>query len=165
MNEQIPKSVPSVGPSRPMQPRLGEGGPALGQTLYEAVGGIDFFNELVHRFYDGVWQDEVLRPMYPQDDREGAEWRLANFLAQFFGGPSLYSQQRGHPRLRMRHNPYRIDLDARERWLKHMTAALDAMNVAPLHRAEMDDYFERAATAMVNFNPAFQRPDGSEPGS
>lgn len=159
MNEHVQGSMPNgTGPSRAMQPRLGEDGPALGQTVFDAVGGIQFFNELVHRFYDGIWQDDVLRPMYPQDDREGAEWRLANFLAQFFGGPTAYSQQRGHPRLRMRHNPYRIDLDARERWLRHMMTALDSMDVAPLHRAEMVDYFERAATAMVNHNPAFYRP-------
>ena len=158
MNEHVSGGTPNTGPSRPMQPRLGEDGPVLGQTLFEAVGGIEFFNELVHRFYDGVWQDDVLRPMYPQDDREGAEWRLANFLAQLFGGPTLYSQQRGHPRLRMRHNPFRIDLDARERWLHHMVTALDSMDVAALHRAEMVDYFERAATAMVNYNPAFRGP-------
>ncbi|WP_293699935.1 globin [uncultured Agrococcus sp.] len=159
MNENE-QSTGQPGPMqpRPMQPRMGEHGPSLGQTLFEAVGGIDFFNDLVHRFYDRVWEDEVMRPMYPQDDREGAEWRLANFLAQYFGGPSEYSQQRGHPRLRMRHAPFRIDQDARERWLRHMNAALDELEVAPLHRAEMTDYFERAATAMINFNPAFQGP-------
>lgn len=156
-NEQSAGRPGAMQP-RPMQPRMGEHGPSLGQTLFEAVGGIDFFNDLVHRFYDLVWEDEVMRPMYPQDDREGAEWRLAKFLAQYFGGPSEYSQQRGHPRLRMRHAPFRIDQDARERWLRHMTAALDELEVAPLHRAEMTDYFERAATAMINFNPAIQGP-------
>lgn len=143
-------------PSRPMQPRLGEQGPTLGQTMFEAVGGEAFFVELVHRFYDRVWEDDVMRPMYPQDDREGAEWRLARFLMQFFGGPTDYSQQRGHPRLRMRHVAFRIDIDARERWVRHMLAALEEMQPAPMHAAEMTDYFERAATAMINHNPAFR---------
>lgn len=138
---------------------MGEQMSGPGQTLYDAVGGETFFVELVHRFYDRVWDDEVLRPMYPQDDREGAEWRLAAFLAQFFGGPTDYSQQRGHPRLRMRHVAFQIDLDARDRWVRHMLAALDEMGPAPLHAAEMTDYFERAATAMINFNPAFRRPE------
>lgn len=131
--------------------------PPVGQSVYDAVGGMEFFTLLVHRFYDLVWDDEVLRPMYPQDDREGAEWRLAYFLAQFFGGPTTYSQQRGHPRLRMRHVPFPIDLDARDRWVAHMTAALNAADVPPIIRAEMLDYFERAATTMINTNPAFRQ--------
>lgn len=143
--------------SRPMQPRMGANGPTVGQSIYDAVGGMEFFTLLVHRFYDRVWQDDVMRPMYPQDDREGAEWRLAYFLAQFFGGPTEYSQQRGHPRLRMRHQPFTIDLVARDRWVEHMTAALDESDVPPLIYAEMHDYFERAATAMINSNPAFRQ--------
>ena len=127
--------------------------PAGQQTLFEAMGGSDFFRELVHRFYEHVWADEVLRPMYPQDDRAGAEERLRMFLEQFFGGPGTYSEQRGHPRLRMRHVPFRVDLDARDRWIACMTVAVDELEPAPLHRAELDDYFERAATAMLNRNP------------
>lgn len=126
------------------------------QTLHEAVGGRPFFEGLVRGFYDRVWADEVLRPMYPQDDRAGAEERLRMFLEQFFGGPNTYSELRGHPRLRMRHAPYRIDLDARDRWLACMEASLDALDPPPLLRAEMHDYFERAATAMLNHNPAFR---------
>lgn len=127
--------------------------PQAQQSLYEAVGGERFFRDLVHEFYERVWADEVLRPMYPQDDRAGAEDRLRMFLEQFWGGPGTYSAQRGHPRLRMRHHPFPIDLDARERWIACMTGALDAVAPAPLHRAELDDYFDRAATAMINHNP------------
>jgi hemoglobin len=91
--------------------------------------------------------------MYPQHDRAGAEERFRTFLEQYWGGPGTYSEQRGHPRLRMRHSPFTIDPDARERWLTCMRGALDALAPAPLHRAELDDYFERAATSMLNRNP------------
>lgn len=128
----------------------------MSQTLHQAMGGTPFFAALVRGFYDRVWQDEVLRPMYPQDDRAGAEERLRLFLEQFFGGPTTYSDTRGHPRLRMRHAPFPIDLDARDRWLAAMTASVDALEPAPLHRAELMDYFERAATAMLNRNPLFR---------
>lgn len=125
-------------------------------TLYDAVGGAAFFRTLVHEFYERVWADEVLRPMYP-DDRDGAEERLRLFLEQYFGGPTTYSDTRGHPRLRMRHAPFPIDLTAREHWLTAMRHALDVADPAPLHKAEMLDYFERAATAMINRNPLFQQ--------
>lgn len=127
--------------------------PVEPHTLYDAVGGEAFFRRLVHEFYERVWADDVLRPMYPQDDRAGAEDRFSLFLMQFWGGPTTYSDQRGHPRLRMRHNPFPIDLDARERWIACMQGALDALDPAPLHRAELEDYFDRAATAMINHNP------------
>ncbi|MET4100476.1 hemoglobin [Agrococcus sp. UYP10] len=123
------------------------------QSLHEAVGGEPFFRALVHEFYERVWADDVLRPMYPQDDRAGAEERFRMFLEQYWGGPQTYSEQRGHPRLRMRHAPFPVDPDARERWLAAMRGALDALDPAPLHRAELDEYFERAATAMLNRNP------------
>lgn len=123
------------------------------QTLHDAVGGSPFFARLVHEFYERVWRDDVLRPMYPQDDRAGAEDRFRMFLEQYWGGSTAYSEQRGHPRLRMRHAPFPVDPDARERWLACMRGALDAVDPAPLHRAELDDYFERAATAMLNRNP------------
>jgi hemoglobin len=123
------------------------------QSLHDAVGGEPFFRTLVHEFYERVWADDVLRPMYPQHDREGAEERFRMFLEQYWGGPQTYSEQRGHPRLRMRHAPFPVDPDARERWLAAMRGALDVLDPAPLHRAELDDYFERAATAMLNRNP------------
>ncbi|WP_309137114.1 globin [Agrococcus sp. HG114] len=123
------------------------------QSLHEAVGGEPFFRALVHEFYERVWADEVLRPMYPEHDRAGAEDRLRMFLEQYWGGPGTYSELRGHPRLRMRHFPYAIDPDARDRWLACMRGALDAVDPAPLLRAELEDYFERAATSMLNRNP------------
>ncbi|GAA1419808.1 globin [Agrococcus citreus] len=125
----------------------------MSQSLHDAVGGEPFFRALVHEFYERVWVDDVLRPMYPQDDRSGAEDRFRMFLEQFWGGAATYSEQRGHPRLRMRHAPFPIDPTARERWLECMRGALDVLDPAPLHRAELDDYFERAATAMLNRNP------------
>lgn len=122
------------------------------QSLHDAVGGEAFFRRLVHEFYERVWVDDVLRPMYP-DDRAGAEDRFRMFLEQYWGGAQTYSEQRGHPRLRMRHAPFAVDPLARERWLACMRGALDVLDPAPLHRAELDDYFERAATAMLNRNP------------
>ncbi|WP_405217456.1 globin [Agrococcus sp. Ld7] len=130
-----------------------ESGP---QTLYDAVGGERFFRQLVHEFYDRVWADEVLHAMYPEHDRAGAEERFSLFLMQYWGGPGTYSERRGHPRLRMRHQPFPIDHAARNRWVACMIGALDALAPAPLHRAELEDYFERAATAMVNHNPLFR---------
>ncbi|MGO1543032.1 MAG: globin [Gulosibacter sp.] len=123
-------------------------------TVYDEIGGMDTFEELTRRFYDDVQADEVLWPMYPQEDLEGAIWRLSRFLAQYWGGPSTYSEARGHPRLRMRHNPFHVNPEAREHWLKHMTAAVESMEFPPMVRTQMLEYFDRAATAMVNtFEP------------
>ena len=88
--------------------------------------------------------------LYPEEDLEPAIQRLTGFLEQYWGGPTTYSQQRGHPRLRMRHNPFKVNPDARDRWLRHMEAAVDSLDLAPLQRATLWDYLERAAHAMVN---------------
>lgn len=117
--------------------------------FYDAVGGHEAFDRIVRRFYDGVKDDAVLRPMYP-DDLDGAIWRLAAFLEQYWGGPTTYSDERGHPRLRARHQAFRIDDDARDRWLTHMTAAVVAEELSPLHHETLMDYLDRAAHAMVN---------------
>lgn len=139
---------------QPIHLRGEQGGDPVLRTVYDEVGGMDAFETLCRRFYDGVQQDAVLWPMYPHDDLEGAIWRLSRFLGQYWGGPSTYSSMRGHPRLRMRHMPFHVNPDARDRWLKHMTAALDTMGWSPMVRAQMDDYFDRAATSMVNtFEP------------
>ena len=127
--------------------------PAALQTFYDAVGGHETFVALVKRFYEGVAGDPPLRALYPEEDLGPAEVRLRMFLEQYFGGPRTYSEERGHPRLRMRHAPFPVDPVARERWLECMRGALDVLDPAPLHRAELDDYFERAATAMLNRNP------------
>jgi hemoglobin len=118
-------------------------------TLYEAVGGMPFFERLVGRFYEGVANDDVLRAMYPED-LTGPARHLTLFLAQYWGGPVTYDQERGHPRLRMRHAPFRIGPDARDRWLLHMRAAVEAEAPPPSARAALLEYFEMAAEAMRN---------------
>ncbi len=124
-------------------------------SVYEQVGGEATFATIARVFYAGVREDSILESMYPAHDWAGAEERLKLFLMQYWGGPGTYSEQRGHPRLRMRHQPFHINHAARERWLQHMRRALDAANLAPLHDELMWDYFERAALAMVNtYEPA-----------
>jgi hemoglobin len=119
-------------------------------TAYEQVGGGPFFARLVAAFYLRVEDDPVLRPLYPGSDLGPAAERLCLFLEQYWGGPATYSEQRGHPRLRMRHAPFAIDAVARERWLGHMRAALDEQALAPELDALLWSYFEPAAEAMVN---------------
>lgn len=130
--------------------RSGPDGEPVGGSLYLAVGGRATFDRLVRAFYAGVAGDPVLRPMYPEEELEGAIWRLTAFLEQYWGGPTDYEQQRGHPRLRMRHHAFRIDADARDRWLGHMRAALDSIALAPEHDAQLWAYLTRAAAAMRN---------------
>ncbi|CAB4579719.1 unannotated protein [freshwater metagenome] len=121
----------------------------MSDSFFEDIGGHAAFDRIVRRFYEGIKSDVVLRPMYP-DDLDGAVWRLRAFLEQYWGGPTSYSDERGHPRLRARHSTFRIDDDARDRWLRHMTAAVDAEALSPLHRETLMDYLDRAAHAMVN---------------
>lgn len=131
--------------------RIASGPPEREETtFYEQVGGHDTFQRLVRAFYAGVAGDPVLRPMYPEEDLGPAEERLRLFLEQYWGGPTTYSDTRGHPRLRMRHAPFRVDADARDRWLLHMRTAVDSLGLAPLHQAQLWDYLERAAQFMVN---------------
>lgn len=120
-------------------------------SVYEAAGGTEFFEALVDRFYDGVESDPVLLRLYPDhDDLAGARRRLALFLAQYWGGPAAYSDERGHPRLRMRHAPFAIGAQERDHWLKHMREALDALEPSPGVRAAFDEYLGTAAEAMRN---------------
>jgi hemoglobin len=119
-------------------------------SLYERAGGMPFFEDLVARFYRGVADDEVLRPLYPEADLVPAQRRLTLFLAQYWGGPRTYDQERGHPRLRMRHAPFPIDTVARDRWLLHMRRALVEMAPPPDVAAELDRYLQMAADAMRN---------------
>ena len=133
------------------RPSGGPDGESLGgPSFYDRIGGHDTFVALVGRFYEGVATDPVLKPMYPADDWDGAIARLTGFLEQYWGGPGTYSEQRGHPRLRMRHNPFKVNPDARDRWLAHMGAAVDSLDLSPLDRETLWDYLERAAHAMVN---------------
>ncbi len=119
-------------------------------NFWREIGGRPTFEKLVRNFYDGVQTDEVLWPMYPAEDLEGAIQRLTGFLEQYWGGPTTYSEQRGHPRLRMRHAGFHIDPEARDRWLAHMRRAVDELELSPVHEATLWDYLERAAHAMVN---------------
>jgi hemoglobin len=135
----------------PVTLRLSANGEAAQGNFWEQVGGRATFERLVRAFYAGIATDEVLLPMYPeQPDLEGAIQRLTGFLEQYWGGPGTYSEERGHPRLRMRHQPFKVNPDARDRWLKHMRAALDSLELPPLQDATLWAYLDRAAHAMVN---------------
>jgi hemoglobin len=119
-------------------------------SLYEAAGGMPFFEALVDRFYDGVDADPDLRPIYPEPDLAGARHRLTLFLAQYWGGPSTYDLERGHPRLRMRHAPFAIGPAQRDAWLGHMRAAIASVAPQPDIAARLEAYFGMAAEAMRN---------------
>jgi hemoglobin len=124
--------------------------PGAQPTFYEQIGGHETFVRLVDAFYDGVAEDPVLRPLYPEEELAGAKERLRMFLEQYWGGPTTYSEQRGHPRLRMRHAPFRVNPDARDRWLAHMRVAVESLRLAPMLESVLWDYLERAAWSMVN---------------
>lgn len=119
-------------------------------TPYDRFGGQDFFETLVHRFYQGVATDEPLRALYPEADLAPAEERLRLFLEQYFGGPHTYSETRGHPRLRLRHVDYAVTPEQRDRWLNHMLTALDSMGLPADDDRVARDYFVYAADFMVN---------------
>jgi hemoglobin len=119
-------------------------------TFYEAIGGHETFVRLVDRFYAGVAEDPVLRALYPGEDLAPATRRLRMFLEQYWGGPTTYSQERGHPRLRMRHAPFPVNPEARDRWLRHMRDAVDSLALDPELDAVLWDYLYRAAFSMVN---------------
>ncbi|MGE5828708.1 MAG: globin [Micromonosporaceae bacterium] len=119
-------------------------------TFYEAVGGEATFRRLVDAFYAGVATDPLLRPLYPEADLSGAAERLRLFLEQYWGGPTTYSQQRGHPRLRQRHAPFAIGPAERDAWLRHMRRAVDELELPADQAATLWDYLARAALFMVN---------------
>ena len=120
------------------------------ENLYDEVGGAAVFHAIVDRFYDGVAMDPVLRPLYPEEDLTGARERLAGFLVQYWGGPSTYSEQRGHPRLRMRHAGWVIGERERDAWLGHMSAAVASVELPATARAAIWEHLERAAWSLVN---------------
>ena len=129
----------------------------MDEQLFNEIGGTETFRKLVDKFYEGVAVDPLLRPMYPEEDLGPAKERLRMFLEQYWGGPHTYSEQRGHPRLRMRHNVFPITPAAKEAWLKHMRAAVDALELSPLHDATLWDYLDRAAHSLVNSLPERNR--------
>jgi hemoglobin len=119
-------------------------------TLYDAAGGMPFFEALVGRFYDGVATDPILAALYPPDDLVGARHRLTLFLAQYWGGPRTYDEERGHPRLRMRHVPFAIGPAERDAWLALMRSSIDAANAPRAVAERLHAYIEMAAEAMRN---------------
>jgi len=138
------------------------------QSVYEMVGGDTTFQRLVDAFYRRVEADEVLRPMFPDDLEPGKHWQYL-FLAQFFGGPTRYIEDRGHPRLRMRHAPFVIDQQGRDHWFAHMCAAIDEVGIQEPARSIMREYFERGSTFMINAESGasnlmqWQKPTKDEP--
>ena len=122
------------------------------RTFFEEIGGLPVVERIVSRFYAGVAQDPVLAPMYPPEDLAdgSAARRLALFLAQYWGGPTTYSQERGHPRLRMRHAPFAVTPKAREAWLTHFRAGLDEVGLTPEQDAKFWGYVTYAAEFMLN---------------
>jgi hemoglobin len=126
------------------------GSPSSAGSLYEAVGGEETFRQLVDRFYAGVAGDPALRALYPDDDLGPAAERLRMFLIQYWGGPTTYSAQRGHPRLRMRHAPFAIGVAQRDAWLRHMREAVDSLELPPEYERPLWDYLIRAADSLRN---------------
>lgn len=122
-------------------------------TYYEEVGGHETFRRITERFYQEVARDEILKPMYPEEDLGPAERRLRMFLEQYWGGPHTYNDERGHPRLRMRHVPYTIGPIERDAWLRCMTIAIDSIEADVLdaeHRTTLMNYMNMAAQSLVN---------------
>lgn len=132
-------------PAEPHDPAAADPG-----SFYEAVGGAPTFDALVAHFYRGVAVDPVLRPLYPEADLGPAETRLRMFLEQYWGGPRTYSQERGHPRLRMRHVPFAIGRRERDAWLARMRDAVDALDLTEEQRETLWNYLTMAANSMVN---------------
>jgi hemoglobin len=126
----------------------------LNRSVYQLAGGEETFRLLVQRFYSRVAEDPILRAIYPEEDLSGATERLTLFLIQFWGGPNTYSESRGHPRLRLRHQPFAIGQRERDAWLGHMSAAVESLELAPAVRKALLDYFETASTAMINTRTA-----------
>ena len=119
-------------------------------SFYEEIGGEAFFADLTAQFYAQVAVDPILRPMYPETDLKAAAMRLQWFLEQYWGGPTTYQENRGHPRLRMRHSEFHINLAAHDAWLKAMRAAVDGVEIKPEHKEQLWGYLEMAAAAMIN---------------
>jgi hemoglobin len=135
--------------SSPEGPGGSDTTPLPGDTLYERAGGMPWFEAVADRFYAGVVDDPALMPMYPAD-LQAARRHLALFLAQYWGGPTTYSEQRGHPRLRMRHVNFPIDQAARDAWYRHMAAAVRSGGLQAADEAAMLDYLSAAADHLRN---------------
>ncbi|WP_409483448.1 globin [Arsenicicoccus dermatophilus] len=150
-----PADAPQPTPPQPeaVQPhRLPQPGPRRGDatTFYDAMGGAAAFEQLTREFYLRVAQDPELRAMYPEEDLAPAERRLRMFLEQYWGGPTTYSQERGHPRLRMRHVDFAVTPRMRDHWLQHMMAAADTLHLDPPLDEALRHYLTNAANFLVN---------------
>ena len=119
-------------------------------TFYDEIGGHPTFEAIVGGFYRRVEHDPILRPLYPEEDLGPAEERFTLFLMQYWGGPRIYSDHRGHPRLRMRHAPFAVNQAAHDAWLGHMRVAVDELGLSEAHRTQLWDYLTYAAASMVN---------------
>jgi hemoglobin len=138
---------------------------ATPRTLYERVGGEAFFETLTRRFYRAVADDPVLAPVYPSDPVafEQARVHLRDFLIQYFGGPATYSEQRGDPRLRLRHQPFSIGIAERDAWVRHMSAAVRQAGIGGMDESRMLTYFDAAGTATIN-QPPGPHPEAADAG-
>ncbi|GAA5230115.1 hypothetical protein GCM10025779_09280 [Arthrobacter cryoconiti] len=123
---------------------------AYADTFYGQIGGHATFETIIHVFYEGIAADPLLRAMYHEEDLAPAERRMLMFMEQYWGGPRTYLEERGHPRLRMRHVPFQVTPEARDRWLAAMRKGVDAVELSPMHEATLWDYLERAAASLVN---------------
>lgn len=141
--EPVPAPLPEPSTAVPMS----------AAEFFAAVGGEAMFWRLVERFYAGVATDPQLRALYPEPELDGATERLALFLIQYWGGPTTYSEKRGHPRLRMRHVPYVIDTAQRDRWLRHMRDALDEVALPAGYDQVIWNYLVRVADSLINVTP------------
>jgi len=153
---QADAAGPVVAPAAPSDASAqgGEAGAvdesAYADTFYGQIGGHATFEKIIHVFYEGIAADPLLRAMYHEEDLGPAERRMLMFMEQYWGGPRTYLEERGHPRLRMRHVPFAVTPEARDRWLAAMRKGVDAVELSPLHEATLWDYLERAAASLVN---------------
>ena len=150
MSPEVPGGAQPVG-----NVPAGNGSPGTDRqgTFYDEVGGAETFRRITDVFYQQVAADEVLRPLYPEEDLGPAERRLRMFLEQYWGGPRTYSEERGHPRLRMRHHPFRVGPIERDAWLRCMHTAIASIDDDTLdaeHRRALTDYMEMAAQSLMN---------------
>ena len=145
----IPTKVGRPLPST-SSPAAGDEPVDYSDTFYGQIGGHETFKKLIHVFYEGIAADPLLRAMYVEEDLGPAEHRMLMFMEQYWGGPRTYLEERGHPRLRMRHVPFPITPEARDRWLAAMRKGVDAVELSPMHEATLWDYLERAAHSLVN---------------
>ncbi len=147
MSSDLPQPKPGLSLGLQAKRPEAQAAPA---SFYDQVGGHETFVKLVDVFYDLVEQDPDFTALYPEEDLGPARRRLLMFFEQYWGGPKTYSEERGHPRLRMRHAAFTVDPWARDTWLKYMRVAVESLELPPLYEAELWDYMDRAAHSLLN---------------